>query len=1009
MRCFILLQLLFIFKISVYAQYHFDFEHLDIKDGLSQNSPMSMLQDKKGFIWIGTEDGLNRYDGREFKVFRHEVQDVHSIPSNFVKYIFEDKENRLWLVHTKSLSFYNPLNENFEEFRIPNFAITHIMCASYVEASNEIWIGTLNETWIFNLSTQKFRTIQLKNVKVILPINKNELIVAVSNKIFTINLNQKTTKELLTASFPIDNMYYLKWKNQILGLSEQNEVFLYHLAKREITYKHIFNKQSVVGAGIKKNIVFSDSKNQLYIGTNKGLIFYPNIDGKPEHLRNDLGNNKSISKNDVMSILEDKSGIIWIGTYGGGINKLNFSKNTFHTYSYNPNDKNTVSSNYILSFAQDSTNTIWIGTDGAGINKWNKENNKFTHFATNKEKLNDEAILNILPLQDKLLLATSLGLKVFNTKTNSSRIVHFENTVKHNAIKCIYKCMNGNILAGGTDGLFLVDISTYKLKRIAVLGEKYKNVRAICQTPDATVWIATVNGLVKWQNNNVKHYFNTVVNGETEFNISSIAQVDSTLWLGILGSGIIGFNYISEQSYFYNTKNGLSNNLVYGVVPDNAQNLWISTNLGLSKFSLLTKTFTNYSVLDGLQSNEFNGGAFFKTKEGQLLFGGVEGFNYFDPKLITNNKVVPKVCFTDIKLFDKPLNVDSILQMGKLVLAYSQNYLSFNFAALEFTAPQKNQYAFLLDGYDYNWIYGNNFNMARYNNLAPGEYVLKVKASNNDGVWSTQILSLPISIIPPFWSTWLFRSALICFVILSIWLVLYQRIRAIRRKEEEKTKTNKRLSELELRALRAQMNPHFIFNALNSIQDFIINNNVKQASKSLSKFAKLIRQILDNSENNTITLAKKIDFLKLYIEIESLRFDNQFNYKVSVDSQVNIYQIEIPTMLIQPFIENAIWHGLMHQVGERNLEIKFYLGNKQTIHCEIIDNGIGRKQSELIKDKQIRLHTSKGISLTHERLKILNKLNATKTELDIIDLYDESGKSAGTKVILTIPYKIQHD
>ncbi len=994
---------------NVYPQHHFDFEYLNIKNGLSQNSPKCMLQDKQGFVWIGTEDGLNRYDGITFKVFRHEVQNTHSIPSNFVKYIFEDETACLWLVHNRSLSFYNPLNQTFKEFKIPDFPNATIKSACYVAASNEIWIGTLEETLVFNLKTKKFGAIGLKNARVILPISKNELIAAVSNKVFRINLSQKTANELFSASFVIDNMLYLKEKNQILGLSEQNELFLYHLAKREITYKQIFNEKNLNGVAIKKNIVFSDSKNQLYIGTNKGLVFYPDMDSEPVHLRNDIGNDKSLSKNDVISILEDKSGIIWIGTYGGGINKLNFSKNTFNTFSNNPNDKNTVSSNYILSFAQDNANNIWVGTDGAGINKWNRGTNRFTRFSTSREKLNDEAVLNILALQNKLLLSTSSGLKVFDTKTKAIRMVDFESTVKTSAIKCVYKCANGDVLAGGTDGLFLVDTSKYSLSRVPILGEKYKNVRAIYQTPDATIWIATVNGLVKWQNNGIKHYFNTIVNGETEFNISSIAHVDSMLWLGILGNGIIGFNYINERSYFYNTQNGLSNNLVYGIVPDNANNLWISTNLGLSKFSIFTKTFTNYSVLDGLQSNEFNGGAFFKTKEGQLLFGGVEGFNYFDPKLITNNKVVPKVCFTDIKLFDKALNVDSILQRGELVLAYAQNYLSFNFAALEFTAPQKNQYAFLLDGYDYNWIYSNTFNMARYNNLAPGNYVLKVKASNNDGVWSTQVLSLPISIVPPFWSTWLFRSAVICFLILGIWLAIYQRIRAIKRKEEEKTRINKSLSELELRALRAQMNPHFIFNALNSIQDFIINNNVKEASKSLSKFAKLIRQILDNSENNTITLAKKIDFLKLYIEIESLRFDHQFNYKITVDSQVNIYQMEIPTMLIQPFVENAIWHGLMHRVGERNLEIKFYLSQKHAICCEIIDNGIGREQSKRIKDKQIKLHKSKGIGLTKERLKILNELNAIKTELDIIDLYDAAGNSAGTKVILTIPYKMQYD
>ena len=306
----------------------------------------------------------------------------------------------------------------------------------------------------------------------------------------------------------------------------------------------------------------------------------------------------------------------------------------------------------------------------------------------------------------------------------------------------------------------------------------------------------------------------------------------------------------------------------------------------------------------------------------------------------------------------------------------------------------------MLDGYDKGWIYSGNRHFASYTYVPGGKYVFRVKASNNDGVWNETGISVPLEVIPPFWETWWFRTLLAVLIPSLIIYFVNRRIRFIKKREEEKSLLQKQLAELEMKALRAQMNPHFIFNALNSIQQQIVTNDTDNAFIYLDKFARLLRMILDHSEHSLLSLRDELRGLNLYIEIEALRFQHSFEYSIEIAEDINQDGIKIPGMLLQPYIENAIWHGLLPKEGMRRMHISISLRDHM-LYCSIEDNGVGREKA--MSQPKKKQHESKGMHITGERLNLIGKIEKTNARVTITDLKDEQGNPLGTRVELAIP------
>jgi len=330
-----------------------------------------------------------------------------------------------------------------------------------------------------------------------------------------------------------------------------------------------------------------------------------------------------------------------------------------------------------------------------------------------------------------------------------------------------------------------------------------------------------------------------------------------------------------------------------------------------------------------------------------MFFGGVNGFNVFHPDSVKDNSNVPSVVISNFKKFDKRFRlVDVLTEFGLFKLSYKDNFITFEFVAFDYTNPQKNQYVYKLEGLYDDWIYGGNQRYVTFINFDPGEYVFRVKGANSDGVWNERGASVRILIISPFWKTWWFMWLAICLSLTVLLLVVMN----LRERIKKKVELNKKISELKLQALRAQMNPHFVFNTINSIQYFISSNERKAVYNYLSKFSKLMRKVFDNVEKFKLLISEELDSLKLYLELESLRFEGKFNYKIVVDAQIDIHNIEISTLLIQSFVENAIYHGLRFKRSKGTLDVHLSLGDGSII-CVIEDNGIGIRKALKSKSK----------------------------------------------------------
>ena len=364
-----------------------------------------------------------------------------------------------------------------------------------------------------------------------------------------------------------------------------------------------------------------------------------------------------------------------------------------------------------------------------------------------------------------------------------------------------------------------------------------------------------------------------------------------------------------------------------------------------------------------------------------------------------------------IRIFDKELEMDSSYSdLRSLKLSYKQNFFSFEFAALNYDHPEENQYACQLIGFDKKIVALGTNRVINYTNVPPGNYTLKVIASNNDGVWNETGFEVKIVIIPPFWATWWFKAIVVLVFLGAVFLFFKLRENRIKKEQARQTAINKQIAEIRMMALRSQMNPHFIFNSLNSIQHFITTHEKDEALHYLSKFSKLIRKILENSRQNTVSISNELELLQLYIQLEQLRFSNKFDYHIKVDEKIDVENIEIPPLLIQPYIENAIQHGLINKNSKGDLWLSLERYNGSLI-CKIEDNGIGREKAQQIEQKKISRHIALGIKVTNERISNLSSLLDYKIEVVIEDLYktqeyaEELPEALGTRVTISIPVK----
>nr|WP_240966069.1 histidine kinase [Pseudoflavitalea sp. G-6-1-2] len=503
-------------------------------------------------------------------------------------------------------------------------------------------------------------------------------------------------------------------------------------------------------------------------------------------------------------------------------------------------------------------------------------------------------------------------------------------------------------------GLLRYSPSQNKITAIELPGLQTKNIRSLFNDGNGFLWIGTDNGLVQYQ--------------------LSAKQVKK-IW---------------------QTADGLANNVVYGILRDHQHRLWLSTNNGLSCFDAVQNRFFNYDMGYGLPGLEYNTSCCYASVEGTMYFGGIDGLTWFHPSNVPADKFNPSPVITGFSLLNTTEQPENVLQNQTAIsLQHTQNFFNIEFSSLNYSHTNRTVYAYKLSGVDDNWVNSGTRRSATYTKLPPGRYVFQVRSANSQGNWNADPVSLSITIMPAFWQTKWFMAAILLLVIAFIWWLIRRRISNIRKQAALQHK----ISTTEMMALRAQMNPHFIFNCINSIDALIQSNDKYNATVYLNKFARLIRNILDSSNQHVVPLQKDLDTLRLYIELEQLRNEHKFIAEIEVPEELLQDDVKVPPLIIQPYAENAILHGLRNRPGNNgHLRISLFRVGDQ-LHYVIEDNGVGRNAAITAIRRE---NASYGMAMSRDRVKLFNK--ETDASVQITDL-EEDDQPAGTRI--EVQLKIQ--
>jgi streptogramin lyase len=1004
---------------NINAQEKYQLKAYTSDNGLSHNFIQSIARDQTGFLWIATWDGLSRFDGYEFRNYYHNPKDSTSFPFFVIDRVLVDRLNNVWL-YTQGLPavLYDRAKDSFFPFSsgpIRDFRPRDILN----DHNNNVWLNIDSTIYNFNPGTKLFQSFRITGdssfksisdvygfqfafdnfgaIWTFILVNNAYLIFKGSIQPDSAILFSQTGRLSLDSykSSTIHNAFgvfdiYVTESGKVWLFSKYGLFYLDRKLNRFFENNNPVNPGEFKGkpfflwADDKSGINVIDTENESYftikskngnfieslIIDNEGIIWSSDINNQreniglnryikiPDYFRHFFtGSNENDSASLVFPILKDINNDLWVGKrYLDYILRIkpDGTQEKINLYS-SPGDKNRREA---LSMAQDSGG-IWIGTYNGLLIYYDfltkKTNVKYPSQQGNNASL--LSIHNILKSNNNLIINGGKGIYKFNPETDSLTL-HYRHDTEGTGFSFVSDGKNGFWL--GTWGNRVIHLDSELNKT-----NEFK---------------------IGHQNNIVEH----------------ICVGDSNdIWVALMGGGLGHLYPESGKSEIYTTSDGLSNNVTYSILKDDKGNLWISTNLGLSKFNPHTKQFSNYGKKEGLSITEFNSDSFFKTQNGEMFFGGVGGMVGFYPDSIDNyekNNAKAPLIFTDFKVsgisryFKK-----AVYEMDTLVLEKGDNNFQITFACLDFKNSEKIRYRYRLAGKTDKWMETDYRNRKiNYVNLSRHDYKLEVEATNENGEWvnkTSVLIIIPLRLMEYLWVRIFLISLLLSGFVLSGSIYLRQRTLKERQIKDQ----------LKLESLRGQMNPHFIFNSLNSINYFISNEDKLSANHYIADFSRLIRSILNNLSYNYIAFDKEIESLIAYLKLEHLRFGDKFNYSINTDNIPVDCEIYVFPGMIQPFIENAIWHGVRGLESRTGfIKIDFTLVSFAKIQCIVEDDGVGRRLADFYKPELLPGHKSRGIDIVRERLRIFNNMTKNNYQITIEDLY-EGREETGTRVIIELP------
>lgn len=984
----------------------YNFTRLSLEDGLPQSQVWTLHQDKRGMIWMGTRGGgVSVYNGMGFKTWTYK----DGLPNNHIWSIAEDRDGNIWIGTDEGLVRYNGLY--FEKIIPTTVDLKKEIQSLAFDAKGTLWIGTVNSLVTFNgneftvLKDEKGQA--LRNVSGILHDKSGRSWVGTGQGLFLFHgsglKNRFGKKEGLSVT-------------QIQSLCEDTEGNIWIG-----TYGggvHIYNGKKIYRPedefGLRSKIIhhlFFDSKKNVWISTQEdGLFRFNTSDSSITHLTQQDG----LSVDHVRAVIEDRWGNYWIGTSGGGVNKYSGQKFILYDQS------NALPDKFIGSVFIDRENRLWTGTGSKGVCVL--DSGKFKNYSS-QNIFKDVKVRSIMEGPGGHIWLGTEGQGIFIHDSGSFAPIR---ELNGKFIKDMLVDDSSRIwVATAGAGIFVLTMdSTHMMVEdffnlTTRKGLPSNRINAIHLDRKKRIWFATDQhgaGFIKHDSVQFIYDRNT---GLSYNEINCIAE-DSygNIWLGTSEKGI---NILPEggnrtQIDTIDMSDGLIGSNVYFMVPDAEGNMYVGAGRGVDHLTLAPNgkisTIKHLKFGEGPSGVEATQNAAVMDAEQNLWFGTGTGLIRYYPKTSFKNINPPLLSITGIQIFYKPImETRFATQLGswfnpgaRLVLNPDENHVGFEFFAVNLPAPEGVMYSWILEGMEKKWSPLSHNRNVTYSNLPPGDYTFKLKAVNEEGIDTGELQSISFTVLPPFWKTWWFITIMTGIGIGIIALVFYFRLATVKRRAEvlrKELEMEKNALELEQKALRLQMNPHFIFNALNSIQALITQKDEKTARLYLAKFSRLMRMILDNSRQTSISLQTEINTLENYLAIEKFCSEDSFEYEIICEESIPRDEIQIPPMLLQPFVENAVIHGLRHLDRPGKIRVEFKVEGA-ILECRICDNGVGREKAIQIRSQQDQHHKSTALIVTQERLDILNKDSGIRS-LEILDL-EKDGKPDGTCVIIRLKH-----
>lgn len=880
---------------SLHGQGYY-FRHYQVENGLSHNTVFSCVQDRKGFLWFGTKDGVNRFDGITFKVFRPDPSDSNSLGNNFVLSLHEDAGGVLWAGTREGLYRYNAPTESFRLIKGTAWSDVRDIDS---DSSGNLW---------FIVGLKLYRYHALRD-SVPVQINRDNSMITslcitaddvvwvstvegwvqqydpVTGQFSGIDVFDRSPP---TASRWIDDIFDTRQGYILIGTSNQG-IKRFHIASK--TYKDILTYNAdhteVYGRGF-----IHYAGDEYWIATESGIYIYNLKDESLKNLRKKYNDPYSISDNAVYSLCKDKEGGIWAGTYFGGVNYYPRQYTSFQKY-FPDNTQHTISGNAVREIGEDQYGNLWIGTEDGGLNKLEQATGKITHYLPggNRSTISYSNIHGILAVGNELWIGTfEHGLDVLDIPSGKV-IRHYSggggtSSFRGNFILTLYQTRAGEILAGTPLGLFRYEKATDRFTAVKEVPENLF-IYSILEDHSGTIWLGTLGSGVVYYNTATGergslHHDPQQPNSLSNNLVNSVFE-DSYhhLWFATEGGGLCQYDPARKTLKRYTTQNGLPSDFVFKVLEDGRHNLWISTTRGLTCFNPATGKMKVYTKNNGLLSDQFNYNSGYKDKKGRMYFGSVKGLISFNPDEFTQNEFMPPVYITGFQVNNKELSVNqqgsslsqSIIQTNYITLSPDASTFSIDFAALSYTAPERTEYMYKMEGLDKDWTYLKANRKVYFTGLAPGTYRFIVKATNSSGQWNSQPAQLQIRLLPPFWaSSWAYGL----YILLATGIVLYL-IRNYHRRTEEKNERRIELMEHEKEKELYQAKIEFFTNVAHEIKTplTLIKGPLEKVMKKSGEAPELRNslQIMERNTNRLIDLTNQLlDFRQTETKGFSLSF-----------------------------------------------------------------------------------------------------------------------------------------